>query len=352
MAEHPSDKDPGEVTQHILRELGHQHRSGGHSAHKHDEHDPDEHEEHIDERWLVSYADMMTLLFGLFVMLYAMAPQMNKVQESLSETFSKDPKPKSEPPPPVSMEQKLSDALQQMELLQTKLTERETASEALRLEVQTLLAKNKDLEENLLVERQKVPPSPSADLTDTLQKQVAELRRELAHKDAQIDKTPAKDETKPLINQINTLKRELSEKNKLLAAQNASLQADQSFIAVAISWPTKDHDVDLIVEDPSGAVFNYKARTHQKQAGNFVLDTRRGPGAELWQADRVYPGKYKLTYVFYNQYGNKEVAKVNGTIFTSKGSYPLRPTALDPAQSPKKEYSFTIDSAGKVVMQP
>ena len=32
------------------------------------------HEEHVNhERWLVSFADMMTLLFALFVVLYAMS---------------------------------------------------------------------------------------------------------------------------------------------------------------------------------------------------------------------------------------------------------------------------------------
>jgi len=32
----------------------------------------EEHEEHHDERWLVSYADFITLLMVLFVILYSM----------------------------------------------------------------------------------------------------------------------------------------------------------------------------------------------------------------------------------------------------------------------------------------
>ena len=34
------------------------------------------HEEHVNhERWVISFADMMTLLFALFVVLYAMGVQ-------------------------------------------------------------------------------------------------------------------------------------------------------------------------------------------------------------------------------------------------------------------------------------
>src|SRR3954467_15282460 len=43
------------------------------SRKRHEEHE--EHENH--ERWLVSYADMMTLLFALFVVLYAIS-SLNK----------------------------------------------------------------------------------------------------------------------------------------------------------------------------------------------------------------------------------------------------------------------------------
>lgn len=47
----------------------------------------DFHEEHVDERWLISYADMMTLLFGLFVMLYAMTDNFEAVQRSAAKQF-------------------------------------------------------------------------------------------------------------------------------------------------------------------------------------------------------------------------------------------------------------------------
>ena len=50
------------------------------------------HEEHENlERWLVSYADFMTLLFATFVVLYALAQtdvnEFTKLQDSIKSAF-------------------------------------------------------------------------------------------------------------------------------------------------------------------------------------------------------------------------------------------------------------------------
>lgn len=54
------------------------------------------HSEHVNhERWLISYADLITLLFALFVILYAESKadreKLQKVQESMQEAFGNAP---------------------------------------------------------------------------------------------------------------------------------------------------------------------------------------------------------------------------------------------------------------------
>jgi len=62
---------------------------GGHGGRRPKKHVEEEHENH--ERWLVSYADMLTLLFALFVVLYAMSQvdvtKFNAFSQGLQEGF-------------------------------------------------------------------------------------------------------------------------------------------------------------------------------------------------------------------------------------------------------------------------
>ena len=58
------------------------HKGGGH----------DDHEEHMDERWLVSFADMMTLMFALFMVLFSISSvntsKFEELQKSMQDAFS------------------------------------------------------------------------------------------------------------------------------------------------------------------------------------------------------------------------------------------------------------------------
>ena len=49
----------------------------------------EEHEEHVDESWLIPYADLLTLLLALFIVLYSMNSLDIKKFEEMSELWEK-----------------------------------------------------------------------------------------------------------------------------------------------------------------------------------------------------------------------------------------------------------------------
>ncbi|MFS0725007.1 flagellar motor protein MotB [Paenibacillus sp. 1P07SE] len=51
-------------------------------------HKHNDHEEHADESWLIPYADLMTLLLALFIVLYSMSAVDAKKFEEMSEAFT------------------------------------------------------------------------------------------------------------------------------------------------------------------------------------------------------------------------------------------------------------------------
>lgn len=95
------------------------------------------HPEHVNhERWLISYADLITLLFALFVILYAESKadreKFQKVQESMQEAFGETiPAPAPAPTPiPSSVVSGAAPAVPDQTLMQT----RDAIQESLKLE--------------------------------------------------------------------------------------------------------------------------------------------------------------------------------------------------------------------------
>lgn len=174
-----------------------------------------------------------------------------------------------------------------------------------------------------------------------------------------------KDENRSLASKAAELEdksKELASKNQELLRLNAQLkdqvqkeiqkrlddQSRRSFMAFAINWSSRDHDIDLTIEDPKGRKFDFKKRRYNSHPGHFSLDTRRGPGAEMWQTEKLIPGRYKATYYFYNQYGNVSPAKVSGTIFTPKGSTELPMIEMDFSKNRKHEFNFQVENDGTI----
>jgi len=274
------------------------------------------HEEKIevDERWLVTYADKMTLLSGCFLMLFAMSTldpeRVKKLKVEAQKSFEKQAAP-----------------------LETK----ENSANELKTELET---KNKELET----------------LTQKLQQEKSQLEQALANLKAQTSQPSQQTEMNQLTTENESLKSSLRELKKTLLQQKTRIEdltataPSSNFLAFVMSWGTRDQDVDLIVTDPKGHVFNFKTRNYENSPGLLVLDTRQGPGVEIWQSDRIIPGTYTFTFQFYSSYGNNEPCPVTGSLFTPKGKISFPQTILNPEKR-QKVFKVEITPEGKATLQ-
>jgi hypothetical protein len=287
------EKPQGGTTERVLaqlrleeaREQAHGDVGAGARHGAHDREEDGEHgEEGPDERWLVSYADMMTLLFGLFVMLYSMANRFEEVQSSVAQRFS---------------------GKQSAAKLDLAAIERQLEEDRARIEAARVRAKALEDELNTTKEALRVSEARS-----------------------------------------DELKRELEKAQAKLAGLKVSP------VAIVMRWSTAEHDVDLVVEDPAGREFNFKVRRHEKHPGLFVLDSRRGPGAEVWQSETILRGTYKAHVVFYNPYGNRGPAKITTSVLTSKGSFDYPEMTLQFGKSSQVTVRFSAEPDGSIKLLP
>lgn len=361
-----------------------------------------DHDEHVDERWLVSYSDMMTLLFGLFVMLYAMQdPEATKqMQESIKQKFAQEHPNQAPEEPPVNAEE----LQKQLAALTAQLAEQEKnikeanelKAKVAALEDEAAKAKqvlNQQLAENekIAAELKKVSTDNEAKTrsiasiasdqktADDLQKEktriedklktneadlkiksdeLLKMKEELSKKTALLEKLEKEKQPKPkekdfekeYLSELEKAKT-LDLKNKELESKIKTIEEKGSFLAIVLNWFTNEHDLDLVVKDPNGKKFTFKTKEFPNYPGKIVLDSRRGPGAEIWQADKVIPGVYEAEITFYNQYGNPAPAEGKMVIFSTRGNIEVPDIKLDLGKNPKRKISFEISQLGEIKLK-
>lgn len=389
----------------------------------------EEHEEHVDERWLVSYADMMTLLFGLFVILFSIASEkqgdFNENLKSISNSATLTKAEDTEKEKPVDAE-----ALKkELELAEKA---RKEAEEKLQVANEQVIEKDKiNLQQDFQLKEKEKVIAENNDLIEQLKKQLAEFKLaqmqieselnknksaeeklkdlekkaklELEKKQLELsDASQLKEKNKKLTQELEALALKIKSLEELLAKQPdkkqierkiASLQEDdqrrlkqveekekqikdlsqkmsqledqnkklkseisesngggesKTYLFVLFKWSTEKHDLDLTVTDPKGNLFSFKKKSHAGANGIFSLDSRTGPGAEIWQSSDPVPGRYQVRVKMYNNYGNSEAAQLSGSILSNKTSIAIADKKIEAKSGSELQFNFEVDKKGFV----
>ncbi len=186
------------------------------------------------------------------------------------------------------------------------------------------------------------------------QKQMAQSKvKELAKKIPKVETIPdptqqLKDLVKTQSAQIEALKQLVKDKEDIITKHEQNNKGG-SFMAIVMKWPSDKHDMDLVVKDPSGKTFDFKNRNFgPNYPGHFTLDSRTGPGVEVWQTDRIIPGRYTISVKLYNHYGNEAATQISTTIFSQRGAKELPLVKLDFKTKREHVFAVSLDSEGNV----
>ena len=209
-----------------------------------------------------------------------------------------------------------------------------------------ILAKIKDFKEKFKKEKEKM--QESSDAVSELARVKAEL--ELAKEEISKLRLVQKelDITKEELNKVKLdlikAREELEDIKKQLARYEKL-----KFIIIVVKWETEKHDVDLYVKDPKGKVFNFKKKKYKNHPGELIIDSRSGPGVEVWQAENFITGVYELQYKFYNNYGNNKPVVVSTYIVTKTGKIKVKPITMDFFKNKEEILKINISDTVKVL---
>lgn len=309
--------------------------------------------------WLVSYADMMTLLFGLFVMLYTMSSttskgqmeeQLKKISEdafggAISATDLKDVSPDE-------MLKKLLDKNKQL-AQDLKKSQDEVVQ---KVDLAAVETERKQLNQKI-AEMQKRMEEQQSVMTKTSQ-ELEEQKRQVAsiNDSSSVKIQSASVESKKMKEDLDKLiqrEKELMAKMKDMVPKDdkkVAVANPNNFLMISTTWSSEKHDIDLEIVDVNNKKFNFKKKSYGGIDGQFEIDSRYGPGLEMWKTPKLQPGTYKLKVTLYNSNGNDNPAEVHANVITVSENLKLPVITLSKTDK-TKELRINVDEKGKITLE-
>lgn len=344
------------------------HRSG------HEQHMP-----HPDEKWLVSYSDMMTLLFGLFVMLYSIAMEKQGDPNSISKVLAaisgavqnqiqqiSDVTPKTETSTATSAPLSFAaTSAEQLQKLNTELSQSQNENQQLNLELEKaraeLLEAQARNEETLrqISESQTAQSDALGKLQDQ-QREKQKISKELKAlseanaerlKKTQDDLTKAQAEVAAVQEKAAASEAELENLQKKLAdleTQNQKeLQRGKNILLMA-RWNQEKYDLDLEVKDPQGRLSNFRSRNLADGKLQFLADATQGPGSEIVRVNSSLEGTYEMKVKIYNNRGEVSPVQVDLVALTADGEVQLKKIELSRDKGSEQKVPVRISLDGSI----
>ncbi len=126
-----------------------------------------------------------------------------------------------------------------------------------------------------------------------------------------------------------------------------------TFLVIVLRWETNRHDVDLHVINPEGQEFFYEK--HNRNGAQFpgvdaflTVDSRRGPGIEVWLDPLASAGRYQLLVNLYERHGGARTAPVSGKVYFRDGHIDLPEMTLSDLNKKVEFAELEVDAQGNV----
>lgn len=319
--------------------------------------------------WLVSYADMMTLLFGLFVLLYTMSStsskgqmedQLKKVSQEMqgneiSATLQEEAVPEVQL---TKLKKQVQDYKEYVEKLTKFISDLQAKLNEKTQLVQTESEKQQQLKLISDLKREIELLKQTQSSVAQLESEANDVKRKIASVEAEKKNMVDKDQLLKALEQIKVQQSEISKLKEIIAKleldlkdmvprQDSVSNSENNFLMINITWATEKHDIDLEVKDADGRKFNFKRKKNAGSEASFEIDSRFGPGLEMWKTPRLKPGRYSFRIALYNSNGNEEPAVVKSNILTVTDNVKFPEVTLTKTDK-FRDVFFQVDEKGKI----